>query len=175
MSVTEDEVVFRPASVLDIPSIYQLVQLGSVAGTYADAYLGGSGHILLLKQLLGVCLSPWFCGGSIGDGLSPLAVLEFGDELLGFAWTQQVANAGHPLVTVLMLSIAPEHAGKGYGQTLLGNVVRRLPKGALVRAECTRYASRMKALLRRAGFIRRRQSLVKPGCHGLDVYEKTIE
>ncbi|MHA6845663.1 GNAT family N-acetyltransferase [Ralstonia syzygii] len=175
MSVTEDEVVFRPAKLLDIPSIYQLAQLGSVAGAYADAYLGGTGHVLLLKQLLAVCLLPWFSSASIGDGLSPLAVLECDEELLGFAWIQQAMGAGCPLVTVLMFSVAPEHAGKGYGQALLGNVVRRLPKGAIVRAECTRYASRMKALLRRAGFVRRKQSLVKPGFHGLDVYEKTIE
>lgn len=74
-----------------------------------------------------------------------------------------------------MLSIAPEYSGKGYGLALLGNIVRRAPKGAVVRAECTRYANHMKSLLRRAGFVRRRHGVVPSGCVGLDVYEKTVE
>lgn len=175
MHATEGEVVFRRAGLLDIPSIYRLVQLGSVDGAYADRYLSGTGHILLLRQLLGLCLSLWLSDASIGSGLSPLAVLEHGDEFIGFTWLQQVIDNGHPLVSVLMFSVAPEHGGKGYGQALLGNILRRAPKGAVVRAECTRYANRMKSLLRRAGFIRRRQSVIPPGCHGLDVYEKTVE
>ncbi|MGA4264473.1 hypothetical protein ACI2VO_22675 [Ralstonia nicotianae] len=48
MQVFEDQVVFRPASLFDIPSIYRLAQLGSVAGVYADTYLDGVGHVLLL-------------------------------------------------------------------------------------------------------------------------------
>lgn len=167
--------VFRRAGLLDIPSIYRLVQLGSVDGAYADRYLSGTGHLLLLRQLIGLCVSLWFTDAWIGSGLSPLAVLEYGDEFIGFTWLQQVMDNGHPLVSVLMFSVAPEHSGRGFGQALLGNIVRRAPKGAVVRAECTRYASRMKSLLRRAGFIRRRQSVVPPGFHGLDVYEKTVE
>lgn len=174
MGVMESRAVFRPAKLLDIPAIYRLVQLGSVAGAYADVYLGGTGHVLLLKELLGVCLSPLWSGVSIGEGLSPLAVLELDDELVGFTWMQQAVNMGRPVVTLLMFSVAPKHLGKGYGEALLGHVVQRLPKGAVVRAECTRYAPRMKALLRRAGFARLRQSLVRPGLVALDVYHKTI-
>ncbi len=175
MCVFEDEVVFRPAGLLDIPSIYQLAQLGSVAGVYADAYLDGIGHVLLLKQLLLACLSFWFSEAFDGDSLSPLSVLEHDGEFVGFAWVQQAMGQAPLLVNVLMLSIAPKYVGMGCGRTLLDKVVQRLPKGAVLRAECTRYADGMKALLRRSGFARRRQSLVRPNCLGLDVYEKTVE
>ncbi|WP_296223858.1 hypothetical protein [Ralstonia sp. UBA689] len=69
-----------------------------------SAERSGTGHVLLLRQLLGLRLSLWLSDAWIGSGLSPLAVLEHGDE-----------------------------------------------------------------------FIRRRQSVVPPGFHGLDVYEKTVE
>jgi len=176
MRVTEKcEAVFRPANLLDIPAIYRLAQLGSVAGAYTDSYLSGTGHVLLLRLLLWACVSAWFSGVSIGAGLSPLAVLELDGELIGFTWVQQAVGLAYPLATILMFSIAPGHLGKGFGQALLGHIVQRLPKGAVVRAECTPYASRMKTLLRRAGFIRQRQSLVRQGLVALDVYEKTIE
>lgn len=175
MHKNEGEMVFRRAGLLDIPSIYRLIQLGSVNGAYTEQYLSGKGHVLLLKQLLGACLSLWLVDAWIGGGLSPLAVLEHGEEFIGFTWLRGVLDNGQPLVSVLMLSIAPEHAGKGYGLALLRNVVRRAPKGAVVRAECTRYANHMKSLLRRAGFVRRRHSMVPSGCVGLDVYEKTVE
>jgi len=175
MRSTEGELVFRRAGLLDIPSIYRLAQQGSITGAYNDQYLSGKGHVLLLRQLLGVCLSLWLTNAWLGGELSPLAVLESGDELVGFTWLQGAANNGRLLISVLMFSIAPEYSGNGYGQALLGNIVRKAPKGAVVRAECTRYADRMKSLLRRAGFSRRRQSIVQPGAVALDVYEKTVE
>jgi len=175
MRATEGELVFRRAGLLDIPSIYRLAQLGSFTGSYNDQYLSGKGHVLLLKQLIGVCLSLWLADAWIGSELSPLAVLESGDELVGFTWLKGAVYNGRMLISVLMFSVAPEYSGNGYGQALLGNIVRKAPKGAVVRAECTRYADRMKSLLRRAGFIRRRQSVVRPGYCGLDVYEKTVD
>ncbi|WP_260392911.1 GNAT family N-acetyltransferase [Ralstonia sp. SET104] len=173
--MTEDQTVFRRAGLLDIPSIYRLAQLGSFTGAYNDRYLSGKGHVLLLKQLLGVCLSLWLADAGIGGELSPLAVLEAGDEIIGFTWLDGVVSNGRLLVTVLMFSIAPEYSGKGHGQALLGNIIRKAPKGAIVRAECTRYADRMKLLLRRAGFSRQRQSIVRPGATAVDVYEKTVD
>lgn len=173
--MTEDQTVFRRAGLLDIPSIYRLAQLGSFTGAYNDRYLSGKGHVLLLKQLLGVCLSLWLADAGIGGELSPLAVLEAGDEIIGFTWLDGVVSNGRLLVTVLMFSIAPEYSGKGHGQALLGNIIRKAPKGAIVRAECTRYADRMKLLLRRAGFSRQRQSIVRPGAIAVDVYEKTVD
>jgi len=175
MRATEGEAVFRRAGLLDIPSIYRLAQLGSFTGAYNDQYLSGKGHVLLLKQLIGVCLSLWLTDAWIGGDLLPLTVLESGDELIGFTWLEGVVNNGRLLVTVLMFSVAPEYSGNGYGQALLGNIVRKAPKGTVVRAECTRYADRMKLLLRRAGFSRQRQSIVRPGAIALDVYEKIVE
>ncbi|MEF9386737.1 N-acetyltransferase [Ralstonia solanacearum species complex bacterium KE056] len=175
MQVFEDETVFRPASLWDIPSIYRLAQLGSVAGVYADTYLDGVGHVLLLKQLFVAYLSVWFSSAHIGRGLSPLSVLEHHGEFVGFAWVQQAIGSGTLHVNIAMLSIAPDYFGMGCGRALLNNIVQRLPKGAVLQAECTRYADRMKALLRRSGFVRRRQSLVRPNLLGLDVYEKTVE
>ncbi|MHA6910667.1 N-acetyltransferase family protein [Ralstonia pseudosolanacearum] len=175
MEVFEDQVVFRPASLLDIPSIYRLAQLGSVAGVYADTYLDGIGHVLLLKQLFVAYLSVWLSSAHIGNGLSPLSVLERNGEFVGFAWVQQAIGSGTLHVNIAMLSITPDYFGMGCGRALLDNIVQRLPKGAVLQAECTRYADRMKAMLRRSGFVRRRQSLVRPNLLGLDVYEKTVE
>ncbi len=164
-----------PASLFDIPSIYRLAQLGSVAGVYADTYLDGVGHVLLLKQLFVAYLSVWFSKACIGNGLSPLSVLERNGEFAGFAWVQQAIGSATLHVNISMFSIAPEYFGMGCGRALLDNIVQRLPKGAVLQAECTRYADSMKALLRRSGFVRRRQSVVRPNLLGLDVYEKTVE
>lgn len=163
--------ILRPAKLLDIPKIFELIQQGSVAGSFSESYLNAQGHIALFGQLLWLSVSNWSVSVPLRPNTSKLLTCEHMDSLIGFAWLSGPTEENTE-ISLSMFAVSPEHAGKGYGRKLLEKIETIIPKGMALRAECTPYSPSMKTVLKHSGFRRLPQSIVPKGCRGLDVYIK---
>lgn len=161
----------RPAKLVDIPKIFELIQQGSVAGSFSDSYLNAQGHVALLGQLLWLSVSTWSVTSPSRPNTSKLFICERMDNLVGFAWLSRPAEDNRE-ISLSMFAVSPEQMGRGHGRTLLEKIEMIIPKGMSLRAECTPYSPGMKTMLKHSGFRRLPQSIVPKGCRGLDVYIK---
>ena len=155
----------RPASVLDIPFIFDLMMNGIELHVFGSRYLFGTGSVRLLAMI---------CGGVMAGMISHTPnqgwmILSLAGADIGFMELAGVMET-RDTTLISLFAIIPFCRNAGHGSRVLRLLVDAQPTGATLLVFCNKNARAMQHMLKKLHFVRNRQggplekyTLLKPG------------
>ena len=144
----------RPASIFDVPFIFNLMLEGAEEGALTEKFLGRGGPQRLFWYVFTrVLLENWLFKQPPLIG-SWLVVTRATGEDLGFLNTTTSTDC-HQDWHLNLLFIAPKYRNNGIGTTVIREFITHVPDGVSVQVSSTKYARAMQHILKRNGFHRK--------------------
>lgn len=172
----------RPASLLDVPLLFDLMLEGAEQGAFADRFLRRTGSVHLLRYLLTQLLKHrlhtvrnWLPHRTDAPQAPEWQMILPADparptvEPIGFLRLRHDATTG--MKVLVLYAIAPPHRGQGHGTAVLRSLVAAQPSGTVLLVHCTKYARAMQHLLKKLRFARNPRA---PGVLGLEEYRLVV-
>ena len=158
--------VIRPASVLDIPFIFDLLTNSTLNdGSFNENNLTSTGYVSLFISLV-AALDVWRQWLRHASEKPELQITEFEGEAIGFMHcVQYVTDERVPFIYLKVCVISPRFRNKGFGKKMVESLIERQARGGKVGAHCNRYAKAMQHIFKRKHFVRRSVGF------GLEFYE----
>lgn len=146
-------VSFSTATFLDIPLIFNLMQEGSAAGSFASVFVERTGSAKLFGTIFKSVIAQNFQSPASGKRYEWQIVKGPSGTEVGFL--KRCVGLGNSQSHHLELfAIRPEHRNKGIGTAVLQDILSKLPQGAQLTVHCTKYARAMQHILKRQRFKR---------------------
>jgi hypothetical protein len=143
----------KPASVLDIPFIFDLMMNGSELYVFGNLYLSGTGAVRLLAAIsLGVVI------GLISRNSSERwLILSLKGADIGFVKVTEVVEA-RATTLISLFAIIPARRNLGHGSRVMRLFAGAQPAGATLLVFCNKQARVMQHTLKKLHFVRNRHS-----------------
>ena len=122
-----ETVSYRRATLLDVPSMFELMMEGSEIGAFTEQFMVRAGGARLLFYLLGgVTLRlRWWNPASRETSWTMLCL---GDETIGFMTTKCTRRSDGCVSALLELMVIDRaHRGRGHGKAAIADLLEQLP------------------------------------------------
>ncbi len=147
---------FRKASLLDIPFIFNLIQIGSLNGAFNEFLMTSKGYIFTLRELFLDVLRPLRIKLRTDD--IKLLIFTLNNEDIGFIRIKS-QFAGEHTQEISLCSITPEHRNQKHGTQMIRMYIENLPIGTEVIAYCSIYSEVMQHTLKKLKFQKEEKNL----------------
>jgi hypothetical protein len=165
MPQVADPYIFRKASILDTPYLYELILQGSMEGSFTDRHFSQGGYARLLKLLLKALIKPprrlalW-------KNSDAVVIVEYNGERIGFIHTsRQPQHETGVQLHIEHCTVATPFRNQGHGTRIIHWLISEaVTEQTTLTACCTKYARAMQHIFKKNHFERSSIGL------GLDLY-----